>query len=367
MLRIEMLPAAHGDALWIEYGEAANPCRVLIDGGPDHTYESLRWRIVDLPKSARHFELLIITHVDCDHIEGIIKLLQDDDLGCTFGDIWFNDWKQIEHLPNRADLKPALGPTHGEFLGALIEERSNQKWNDPWSGDLIWVPPGRNLPRHTLPGGLELTLLSPGLDELEALRKEWDKVVRDAGFAPGDKDAALEQLAKQKRLRPPEERLGDEEVAKSMDNSEANGSSIAVLAEFDGKRLLLAGDAFPVRLRESLDAWLQETGESKVKLDAFKLPHHGSKKNTTPQLLQRISCRDYLISTSGAVFDHPDEETIDLLLKGHNPRGRARFHFNYRTTDTGSWADPADQENRDYEAYYPTGGALNIYTKRERP
>ena len=57
MLRIEMLPAAHGDCLWIEYGSGATVHRILIDGGPAHTYPALRERILHLPANARRFEL----------------------------------------------------------------------------------------------------------------------------------------------------------------------------------------------------------------------------------------------------------------------------------------------------------------------
>jgi hypothetical protein len=32
--RITMLPALHGDCLWIEYGEEGDTHHVLIDGGP---------------------------------------------------------------------------------------------------------------------------------------------------------------------------------------------------------------------------------------------------------------------------------------------------------------------------------------------
>ena len=46
MFTIELLPAAHGDAIWLEYGPVAQPHRILIDGGPAPTYENgLRRRI----------------------------------------------------------------------------------------------------------------------------------------------------------------------------------------------------------------------------------------------------------------------------------------------------------------------------------
>lgn len=363
MLRLEMLPAAHGDALWLEYGDADHVNRVLIDGGPGSCYESLRWRILAIPPGQRHFELLVITHVDADHIEGIIKLLQDDELNCRFDDIWFNDWKQIDNLPDLPEIPANLGPVQGEFLGALIETLADQAWNGAFDGAAVHVPPGdATLPEHTTPAGLKLTVLSPTRQTLEALRRDWDKAVKDAGFTPGDRTQALAQLHAQKRLGPPrQDRLGDETRPSELDSSSNNGSSIALLAEFDGKRVLLSGDAYAPELRQSLQRWMSANDQKKVKLDAFKLPHHGSTNNITPQLLEILSCKRYMISTSGAIFNHPDAETIDLILDNHNARGKPRLYFNYNTDDTGRWADLSDQAARRYVAHYPAGTSVEFY------
>ena len=45
MFSIEMFPAYIGDALWVEYGDADRPSRVLIDGGLVGTAGKLRERI----------------------------------------------------------------------------------------------------------------------------------------------------------------------------------------------------------------------------------------------------------------------------------------------------------------------------------
>ena len=41
MFTIEMLPAAYGDCLWIEYGDRRSPRRILIDGGISGTYDAI--------------------------------------------------------------------------------------------------------------------------------------------------------------------------------------------------------------------------------------------------------------------------------------------------------------------------------------
>lgn len=118
MFRIELLPAAHGDALWIEYGSQKSPHRIVIDGGPASTYErGLRQRILSLPKSDRRVDLFVVTHIDSDHIDGAIILLREARaLGLTLGEVWFNAWDQIAPVG-----VPTFEPIQGEFLSALLD------------------------------------------------------------------------------------------------------------------------------------------------------------------------------------------------------------------------------------------------------
>jgi glyoxylase-like metal-dependent hydrolase (beta-lactamase superfamily II) len=87
MFNIEMLPADHGDCLWITYGQGTEQRRILIDAGTAHSFSNFKQRINNLGKADRHFELFVITHIDSDHIGGSLELLREmDNLGITFGD-----------------------------------------------------------------------------------------------------------------------------------------------------------------------------------------------------------------------------------------------------------------------------------------
>lgn len=79
------------------------------------------------------------------------------------------------------------------------------------------------------------------------------------------------------------------------DTAEANGSSIAFLAEYGGKRVLFSAEAHPTRLLRSIDQLVGPN--STLALDVCKLSHHGSDHNTSPSLLDRLDCRRFLIST----------------------------------------------------------------------
>ena len=78
--------------------------RILVDGGPYYSYKYLRQKIEQLDPGDRHFELLIVTHVDADHIESTLRLLQEPRLGVSFGDVWFNGTKQINAALDQGDM-----------------------------------------------------------------------------------------------------------------------------------------------------------------------------------------------------------------------------------------------------------------------
>jgi len=116
MINIELIQAAQGDCIWIEYGANSDSLhRILIDGGTSDTYKRLKKRIECLPSDERHFDLLIITHIDADHIAGILKLIEKDDLGISFSDIWFNGYKHLGKTHIR-------GVIQGELLSDYLEK-----------------------------------------------------------------------------------------------------------------------------------------------------------------------------------------------------------------------------------------------------
>jgi hypothetical protein len=145
MFRIEMLPAREGDCLWITYGEEAAPCHILIDGGRGGTCEEILAKVDGLEGATADFELFIITHVDRDHIEGALKLLEDEDAPVTYRDIWFNGF---DHL-KAPDVEP-FGAKQGEKLTDVLIDRSFS-WNRDFQKRAAFAPDGSSLPKVCLP------------------------------------------------------------------------------------------------------------------------------------------------------------------------------------------------------------------------
>jgi beta-lactamase superfamily II metal-dependent hydrolase len=352
MFRIDMLPAGHGDCLWIEYGDPAAPRRVLIDGGPRGTYKRiLAPKLHSLSRPERRFELLVITHIDADHIAGALELLQDKETGFAAADVWFNGYR---HLPD--EHPDTLGPVQGEVLTDLLR-RPGVTWNGAFGKAAVVVPPQGTLPQRTLEGGLVLTVLSPTPGKLATLKPTWGEEVRKAGLDPNRESATP--------IEPPEgfQVLGAPDVEAlvaepfSEDAAEANGSSIALLAEFEGRRVLLCGDAHP----SVLTAAIKRLGSGvRLALDACKLSHHGSKANVHRQFLEAIDCPTYLFSTNGAYFKHPDRQAVARVITwgGAQPR----LHFNYRSACNAVWDSPPLRERHGYSTAFPraAGDAVRL-------
>jgi beta-lactamase superfamily II metal-dependent hydrolase len=348
MLKLEVLPAGHGDCLWIEYGDSASPKFVLIDGGAKGTYK--RALKSKLAEHGREIELVVVTHVDGDHITGILDLLTDETSGFHAKDIWFNGYR---HLPDESPT--TLGPVQGEKLtGFLVKPQA--RWNAAVAGGVLAVSANGGLPRMELDGGLVLTLLSPTLGSLAALKPKWEKEVVKAGLDPGaarPEEAASEEFALLDATPPDVAALARSPFTE--DDSEANGSSIALLLEFEQQRLLLAGDAHPQDLKVAID---RLRGPGKFALSACKLPHHGSKGNVSRQFLETLDCKKYIFSTNGSHFQHPDREAVArvIMFGGNDPV----LAFNYRSAYTTIWDTKTLKEKYKYGTLFPKDDSEGI-------
>jgi beta-lactamase superfamily II metal-dependent hydrolase len=316
---VEMLPAQRGDCLWLTYGEPDDPHHVLIDGGPSETIDSLvpelERRLKALPGRTSRVELLVITHIDADHIQGIVSLLSDHRRVKLFRDVWFNGF---EHL--RGDV---LGAPDGERLTAALETQ-RRRWNKAFGGEAVVVPDSGGLPLVRLRGGLELTLLSPTPAALARLAPRWEEECEKAGLMPG-KGAAVPRSWQR------DDMLGfDVDLAAARpyraDRAEPNGSSIVFVATFQERSLLCGADAHAEILVSSLD----RLGPGPHRFTAVKINHHGSRGNTSTKLLERIHSKHWLVSTDGAKFHHPHADTLARIVVTQD---RPVFHLNYVTDD----------------------------------
>jgi beta-lactamase superfamily II metal-dependent hydrolase len=340
-MTIEMLPAGFGDCLLVSCPVGKRVWRMLIDTGPDETYPTLKKRLSQLTIAEdghRHIDLLVVTHIDHDHIGSAKRLLEDKSLALTFGDIWFNS----------PPVPIARGVAERQRLATLLGVDSNSlPWNEAWSGGPVSTPAkggGVELEAKNLP---VLTLLSPSPKELNDLYKVWAKELerlrqmqRDPAevmpLARGTRTTALEAIAERKT---PE------------DKAIPNGSSIAFLLEHRGKSALFCADAFPSVLSQAIESVIQRRGlKGPLPVDVLKLSHHGSRANTTSELLKVVKAKHYLCSTNNSYFNHPDEEALARVIVDSDA---PTLWFNYDTPKNRFWDSPDLKSKYCYRANYP--------------
>lgn len=344
---LEVLRARKGDCLILHFGTVKDPHFVIIDGGPSNVYQpQLRRRLMQL-REARELEehealpvdVLMVSHVDDDHIKGILDLTSElrdlkqekSPLFLRVRSLWHNSFDDLlKTTPEELKAEAGFGAAalNGEVEIADDEELDVAKvlasisqghalrldakflnWtiNDKFKGKLI-LATGDAKP-VPLDGGIELTVVGPMQAELEALQKKHDRWLRER---------------EEKKKKNPEAAL-----AAFADRSITNLSSIVMLAEAKGKRMLLTGDARGDRILEGLQlvGLLGPGKDSTMHVDLLKVPHHGSSNNLETSFFQRVTADHYVFSGDGE-HGNPERESLEMLFEAR--RGAPfTMHFTY--------------------------------------
>lgn len=347
---IKMFPAGAGDCLLIDFIKE-NYC-ILIDGGYADTYHKyLKKYLTGLAMQGKRINLLIISHIDSDHIGGIQALLEENGLAESpsiigVDEVWYNAFFHVNrekvhegnipytireflsqsltiHNGFKRDGRFDISVNQGNTVAGLLKERG-YNWNSMWDGKAVCVKDGGE---KYLTDKIKCTLVSPGEKELNELAKFWisklksnikkfivcDNVLYSEAFEcyymhneqdQDDvirKDIAFDNVEKEKGI---DWTKWVDAWSGQIDNSVTNRSSIAFLLEYEGIKLLFPGDC-PIQLiPEKLP---------KV-IDIVKLPHHGSEKNMNNEFINNTEVSYYLLSTDGQQHGHPSKQVVANIL-----------------------------------------------------
>jgi len=333
-MKFEFLPAFKGDCFLIHGGTEQEPVLILVDGGPSGTYQQhLRKRLMALrdERGLDDFtplviDLVMVSHVDDDHINGILDLFREIRNRLMAGDpplfevrgLWHNSFDEIigndevttasaqygaasfdaliEEADDQMDVDAALilqNVKQGHELRELAQSDELQiPINDGFDG-LIQTAEGELTQREF--GGITFTILGPRRSELKRLQREHDAWLRKrkAEGKPVTPGSMLQSLS---------------------DNTAANLSSIVVLAERDGRKALLTGDARSDFVLKGMEecGLIPEGGSLEV--DLLKMPHHGSDRNVDEDFLKRVTAPQYLFTGNGE-HGNPERATFRMLAE----------------------------------------------------
>lgn len=318
-MTLKAVKAKFGDALIL----TTNDATVLIDGGPPGVYKRfLKKHLALLDEGgfeAPVIDLMMVSHIDSDHIAGILDLTRDMEDAMDedarppvqIHRAWLNSFADTL-VQNGLEAASSAAASPASLASASDEDPVIAKGLDGHTKLVLSsVRQGsalrNNLEKLTIPinpvfannmaiagaagpweqGNLKITVIGPTQKEVDRLKARWAKDLKKILQKAADKKAAAE----------------------SMDSSVFNLSSIVCIAEAGGKSILLTGDA----RGDTMLKWLEERG-GPLNFDIFKLPHHGSDRNVTEEMFQKIKARHYLVSGDGK-HGNPEPAMFDMLFK----------------------------------------------------
>lgn len=315
-LKIKILPVFEGDSISMIYGDEMLT-NILIDTGPRRSYS--KGPLKEEFKSLNKVEALILTHIDEDHIGGIIKYFEDiNKKNDVFNKIIFNSGVNVAELLSlgtESNLAIPLIDSHNLDMsykqGATLENALllTKVWDKA-----VFVA-GMSI----IINGGTFHFLSPELTDLSAFCEQWEVENRtsftDMSYSC-DYNLSIDELIKK----------GFRDIG-----SLANKTSLAFMFEYERKRILFMGDAFPSIIEKNLRL-LGYSENNKIFFDFIKVSHHGSKYAISPSLLSIINCENYIISTNGK-HGNPTKECLARIIVS---RPKVNLFYNYKNDITAN-------------------------------
>jgi hypothetical protein len=351
-----------GDCLLLT---GADGTRILADGGMRDSYaEHVAPALGALREQNLALDLVYLSHVDQDHIAGVLRLMDDEVAwrvhdfqvasGNTIhrgptaprppkvGQIWHNAFHD-QVGDNAASIEDTLAATavvlevvaqggdrelaraQRDLATGIADairltrrvgpEQLGIPVNRPFGGRLAFVRDGQRAIRV---GGLSITLIGPFEQDLADLRRDWNKWLRENQETLARIRASMGEDA---------ERLGTSELERLRANvslkagelgdrsrvTTPNLASLMLLVEENGASVLLTGDGHRDDILKGLDLAGRLDAQGAAHFDVLKVQHHGSEHNLDQDFCRRVSADNYVICANGN-DDNPDPRVLDAII-----------------------------------------------------
>lgn len=374
---IHFLPAEAGDCFILENERKA--C-ILIDCGYRSTYQNeLKPLLKRLAKEGCRISLMIITHIDEDHLEGAIALLEDNKYSddpqiISIDNIWFNGVlavcsqsdRILSHVKEK--LESSEETKYSEVFGQVLKQHKGKSGpvsvRESESFEVLCKKYKYNINQGFNSGlvesgveknfqGFRVKVLSPDRMLLELFEayihrelvccfgrnysliqnKKFYSFLENLFIVLGkDENGSVREQYICSAIPDIEDWIGTSTMA-AMNT--VNRASIVVEIEYAGYKMLFMGDS------ESQD-WISNASKH---YNLVKLSHHGTTKPNI-ELLSNIKCDRVLISTNGSRNNHPEDELLANVIKVGVPE----MYFNYDIDRKGDIM--LLQERYNYKAFF---------------
>lgn len=293
-----------GDAIAFRYGDFSDTTKqfvVVIDGGIKDSGKALVAHIKE-HYGTSHVDLVVASHLHTDHISGLTEVIENMTVGkmavhCPW------DYTQAIKKMTKTSLPHGTIQTKLEksltSLSNLIEIAESKRIPvvQPFQGEKLLN---------------ELYVLGPSKDYYHELLanfgvtpevKEEHKIEQVAFFVK----EAINWIAEALHI----ETLSDDHP----DTDSENNSSMVLLLVLGDKRFLFTGDAGKGALNKVIE-YTDSLPYSLSGLDFLDVPHHGSKRNLGPTILNKLAPKQAFISCPPEGDPkHPSRKVINALVR----------------------------------------------------
>jgi len=263
-----------GDAITIRYS-VNNTKRIhVVDGGFQGTGEKVVTHIKEYYDDPDRIDVVVVSHQDGDHAGGLRTVLEEFKVGALY---MLRPWDYADELIDRFsrfrsvdNLVKRLKKIYPNL--AALEEIALEKnipIYEPFQGFQIG----------------EFYVLAPSKSRYLDLLVESEKTPESKKEERLDSLLAFAQNSRRSVINFLRSAWG-EEIFSNEETSAENNMSIVQYANLCGKNILLTADAGRDALLEAAD-YAPHVGLQLPGIDQFQVPHHGSRRNVSTEVLDR--------------------------------------------------------------------------------
>lgn len=302
-----------GDAITIRYELNDQTFVHVVDAGFQATGESVIDHIRKYYPGTAHIDHVVVTHADGDHAGGLRTVLEE----FTIGSLWIlRPWNYADELIHRfsrytnvENLKARLKEVYPNLLA--LEEIALER-------RILMVEPfqGANIGAFTA--------VSPTREHFLDMVVESEKTPEISKIEEEDREEALGlSLLIKSSVTYLKAWWGDENL--SNDNTSAeNEMSVVQYANLCDDKILMTGDAGRKGMTIAVN-YIEACGVTLPGLNKFQVPHHGSRRNVSSEILDRLlgpklgvqsesGSFSAVISASKEDNDHPKKAVVRACI-----------------------------------------------------
>jgi hypothetical protein len=358
-MKLRIFQSSKGDCLLLE---GADGKRVLCDGGMRASMkEHVRDELGKLREAGKRLNYVYVSHIDQDHISGVLQLLEDEfewqlyDFHKTNGDpikkpkvprppeiggIWHNAFRD-QIGKSSGDVEDLLAAAAPSLLASSVPELVDL--GEELQQIALSIPEAINVSRYASPelldipvnklpgstekpkllmyrkdqksfkvGGMKFTIIGPTREELELLQEGWINFLRSDSGKKSIKDLRAEIKRKVDAFGNEAFDLRDwNGIPDFKDVTTPNIASLMFMVEEGEKKLLLTGDSQQDIILKGLElADFLPNGHLHV--DVLKVQHHASEHNVDENFCRNVSADHYVFCGNGS-SGNPEPSVIQMI------------------------------------------------------